>query len=177
MSAPIVRLRGSVAQPDAPLSDRDRAFIGRLGDRLKALIGPEFAIATVADFRDRYMDTILIGGDGAGGSGQASLTLVGIDATYASKQARLTVNAIEQVLAERARFLILLQRRLAVFAGQRSGFTTENDHRKSDDEDGIGSDADPCPAPFAECMSRPGSQRGHPEQRHSQEQDHRLLRK
>ncbi|QDV38398.1 MMPL family transporter [Tautonia plasticadhaerens] len=87
-------------RPDGPLSEADRAFVGLLADRLGGLIGPEFAIATVTDFRDRYMDTILIGGSGEGGSGQAALTLVGVEATYASKQARLTTNAVEGVLAE-----------------------------------------------------------------------------
>jgi RND superfamily putative drug exporter len=87
-------------RPDGPLSEEDRGFVGTLADRLEGLIGPEFAIATVTDFRDRYMDTILIGGSGEEGSGQASLTLIGVEATYASKQARLTTNAVEDVLAE-----------------------------------------------------------------------------
>ncbi|WP_169977418.1 MMPL family transporter [Tautonia rosea] len=92
----------AVERAEGPLTDDDLAFIGTLADRLKGLIGPEFAIATVTDFRDRYMDSILIGGNGVDGGGQAALTLVGIEATYASKQARLTVNAIEEVIDDLA---------------------------------------------------------------------------
>ncbi|RUL82966.1 MMPL family transporter [Tautonia sociabilis] len=85
-------------RPDGPLSEEDLAFVGQLADRLRALIGPEHAIASVTDFRQRFMDAVLIGGSGEGGSGQAVLTVVGIDATYPSKQARLTVNVIEELL-------------------------------------------------------------------------------
>jgi len=89
-----------VERPDGPLSEADRAFVAALADRLKELAKSDPNVAKVTDLRDPFMERVLVGGDGEGGSGQAALTLINIDATYISKQARLTVNAIERVLEE-----------------------------------------------------------------------------
>ena len=70
-----------------------------MADRLEGRVGSESKLRGVTDIGDPFMDSILVGGTGEGGDGQAALTLVAVDATYLSKQARLTVNAIEEVLA------------------------------------------------------------------------------
>ena len=89
-----------VERPDAALSAADRAFVARLVERLEGLIGPGSKVAAVTDVGDPFMESILVGGSGEAGTGQAALTLVAIDATYLSKQTRLTVNRLEEVLAD-----------------------------------------------------------------------------
>lgn len=93
-------------RPGGPLSAEDRAFVGKLADRLKGLVRkpplpdgePDWKIRQVDDFRTPGIGERLIGGSGKDGQGQAALTVVGIDAFFQSKQARLTVNEIEEAI-------------------------------------------------------------------------------